>query len=132
MRAAAQVLPDDLLRLAPGSAHVLVDAQAAEPHLDVGAVPGGVTDTTRRVAAAFATAGFVSEPRTDISAWKRRKLITNLGNAVQACCGDDPDAVRCSQLLASLRGRLGELADTACPEHGEGQPRHSSTLHATY
>jgi 2-dehydropantoate 2-reductase len=26
-------------------------------------------------------------------AWKRRKLVMNLGNAVQACCGnDDPDA----------------------------------------
>jgi 2-dehydropantoate 2-reductase len=75
--------------------------------LDVGAVPGGVTDTTRRVAAAFATAGFVSEPRTDISAWKRRKLITNLGNAVQACCGDDdPDADR----LLALVGAEGERA----------------------
>ena len=63
--------------------------------LDVGGYPGGLDRTTLRVAEAFASAGFVSEPRADIMAWKRRKLMMNLGNAVQACCGsDDPDAER--------------------------------------
>src|SRR5689334_10560392 len=75
--------------------------------LDVGAVPGGVTGTTRRVADAFTAAGFVSEPRADILAWKRRKLMMNLGNAVQACCGDDdPDAGR----LLEAVGAEGERA----------------------
>ena len=75
--------------------------------LDVGAVPGGVTGTTRRVADAFTAAGFVSEPRADILAWKRRKLMMNLGNAVQACCGDDdPDADR----LVEAVGAEGERA----------------------
>jgi 2-dehydropantoate 2-reductase len=63
--------------------------------LDVGAFPAGVTAATGTAAEAFRAAGFVSEPRADIMAWKRRKLLMNLGNAVQACCGrDDPDADR--------------------------------------
>ncbi len=70
--------------------------------LDVGACPGGVTATSHRVAEAFAAAGFVSEPRADIMAWKRRKLMMNLGNAVQACCGnDDPDADRLLEVVAA-------------------------------
>lgn len=55
--------------------------------LDVGRFPSGVDALTRQVASAFESAGFVSEPRPDIMAWKHRKLIMNLGNAVQACCG---------------------------------------------
>jgi len=67
--------------------------------LDVGAVPRGTTATTERVAEAFRDAGFVSEPREDVMAWKRRKLMMNLGNAVQACCGDGDDADRLLELV---------------------------------
>lgn len=62
--------------------------------LDVGRFPDGVDETTRRVTAALVSAGFVSEPRADIMAWKHRKLILNLGNAVQACFTPGPDADR--------------------------------------
>jgi 2-dehydropantoate 2-reductase len=55
--------------------------------LDVGRFPGGTGATTLTVAGAFRSAGFESEPRADIMAWKYRKLMMNLGNAVQACCG---------------------------------------------
>lgn len=60
--------------------------------LDVGRFPGGCDETTRRVAEAFRSAGFESEPRSDIMAWKYRKLLMNLGNAVQACCGESDGA----------------------------------------
>jgi len=60
--------------------------------LDIGRFPGGVDDTTHRVARVFRSAGFVSEPRPDVMAWKHRKLIMNLGNAVQACCAPGPAA----------------------------------------
>jgi 2-dehydropantoate 2-reductase len=56
--------------------------------LDVGRFPGGTNATTHTVAEAFGSAGFVSSPRPDVMAWKHRKLMSNLGNAVQACCGD--------------------------------------------
>ena len=58
--------------------------------LDVGRFPGGTNDTTHLVAEAFRSAGFESEARGDIMAWKYRKLMMNLGNAVQACCGSGP------------------------------------------
>jgi 2-dehydropantoate 2-reductase len=60
--------------------------------LDVGRFPGGTDATSEAVAAAFRRAGFVSEPREDVMAWKHRKLMMNLGNAVQACCAPGPDA----------------------------------------
>jgi 2-dehydropantoate 2-reductase len=70
--------------------------------LDVGAFPAGGTAATGTVAEAFRAAGFVSEPRADIMAWKRRKLLMNLGNAVQACCGrDDPDADRLRAMVVA-------------------------------
>lgn len=55
--------------------------------LDLGRYPHGVDTAAVRIAAAFVSAGFVSEPRPDIMRWKYRKLIMNLGNAVQAVCG---------------------------------------------
>src|SRR6476661_356205 len=60
--------------------------------LDVGRFPGGTDATSEAVAAAFRRAGFVSEPRADVMAWKHRKLMMNLGNAVQACCAPGPAA----------------------------------------
>jgi 2-dehydropantoate 2-reductase len=66
--------------------------------LDVGRFPAGCNETTARVAEAFRSAGFESEPRTDIMAWKYRKLLMNLGNAVQACCGDSDGASRLADL----------------------------------
>ncbi|WP_116952513.1 ketopantoate reductase family protein [Jiangella endophytica] len=68
--------------------------------LDLGRYPGGVDETGRSVAGAFAKAGFVSEPREDIMRWKYRKLVMNLGNAVTALCGTgDGDAARVTALL---------------------------------
>jgi 2-dehydropantoate 2-reductase len=66
--------------------------------LDVGRYPGGTDQISERVAAAFASATFDARPIDDISRWKHRKLLTNLGNAIEAVCG--PQA---------RRGRLGDL-----------------------
>jgi 2-dehydropantoate 2-reductase len=52
--------------------------------LDIGRVPGGTDATTTAVAGDLRAAGIVSEERADIMAWKRRKLLTNLGNGVDA------------------------------------------------
>jgi 2-dehydropantoate 2-reductase len=60
--------------------------------LDVGGFPGGVDDTCEQVAADLRRAGFVSETRPDIMAWKHRKLLMNLGNAVQAAFAPGPAA----------------------------------------
>jgi 2-dehydropantoate 2-reductase len=54
--------------------------------LDVGRYPAGLDECARSIATALGAATFLSEPRDDIMRWKYRKLITNLGNAVQALC----------------------------------------------
>lgn len=54
--------------------------------LDIGRYPSGSDATTAAVSAAFAAAGIVSQARPDVMRWKYRKLMMNLGNAVQAVC----------------------------------------------
>jgi len=61
------------------------------PHpavLDVGRYPDAAVDPlVTAVASGFETAGFLSTPRPDISRWKRRKLLMNIANSVQALVG---------------------------------------------
>jgi 2-dehydropantoate 2-reductase len=82
------VLP--VLHLDPG----VVEASAGPVTgiLDVGAFPGGVGPRGEKLAAALASATFESVPRDAIMRWKYGKLLNNLGNAVDALCGPDPDA----------------------------------------
>jgi 2-dehydropantoate 2-reductase len=67
--------------------------------LDLGRWPHGADDLAREVAAAFTAATFSSSAIPDIMRWKYAKLLTNLGNAVEAICG--PPA---------RRGPIGEMA----------------------
>jgi 2-dehydropantoate 2-reductase len=55
--------------------------------LDVGRFPAGVDRTAEAVAAAFTAAGFDAHPVPDVMRRKWRKLMMNLGNAVDALCG---------------------------------------------
>jgi 2-dehydropantoate 2-reductase len=82
------VLP--ALHLDPG----VVEAHAAPVTgiLDVGRFPEGVGPRAEKIAAAFSSATFESVPRDDIMRWKYGKLLNNLGNAVDALCGPDPEA----------------------------------------
>jgi 2-dehydropantoate 2-reductase len=52
--------------------------------LDVGRYPEGLDATATEIAKAFRSAGFDSIERPDVMRWKYRKLIMNLGNAVNA------------------------------------------------
>lgn len=64
--------------------------------LDIGRIPHGVDDTCEAVAADLRAAGFESVPRAQIMAWKHRKLLMNVGNAVDATCarGESADDLR--------------------------------------
>lgn len=84
--------------LRPGE--VAVSSAPVSGILDVGRYPHGVDELTEAVAQAFNDSTFASETRPDVMRWKYRKLLTNLGNAVEALCG--PQA---------RRGRSGELAE---------------------
>lgn len=55
--------------------------------LDLGRYPRGVDDTATAVADAFSASTFDSYAISDVVRWKWRKLITNLGNAVEALFG---------------------------------------------
>lgn len=55
--------------------------------LDLGRYPSGLDDVAVRLAATLEAATFGSIPREDIMAWKYRKLLMNLGNAIEAVCG---------------------------------------------
>jgi 2-dehydropantoate 2-reductase len=52
--------------------------------LDIGRYPVGTDETASRLSAAFNASTFDSRPLADIVRWKYRKLIMNLGNAVEA------------------------------------------------
>lgn len=68
--------------------------------LDVGRYPSGVDATAEAVAAAFRASTFESQPRPDVMRWKYRKLLMNLGNAVEAVCGEESYG---SELLERVR-----------------------------
>ncbi len=55
--------------------------------LDVGRFPEGVDATAEQLSAALTGAGFESRALPDVMRWKYRKLLLNLGNAVEAVCG---------------------------------------------
>lgn len=55
--------------------------------LDIGVYPAGIDQVSEAVAADFRAATFSSYPVDDIRRWKHRKLLTNLGNAIEAVCG---------------------------------------------
>jgi 2-dehydropantoate 2-reductase len=55
--------------------------------LDVGRYPRGEDETAGALAGAFTGAGFEAEVRPDIMRFKYGKLVTNLGNAVEAVIG---------------------------------------------
>lgn len=55
--------------------------------LDIGRYPTGIDQVSEAAAADFRAATFSSYPVQDIRRWKNRKLLTNLGNAIEAVCG---------------------------------------------
>jgi 2-dehydropantoate 2-reductase len=69
--------------------------------LDLGRYPEGVDAVAEEVSAALSGATFGSQARPDIMRWKYRKLILNLGNAVEALCG--PEAARSTPLVRMAR-----------------------------
>jgi 2-dehydropantoate 2-reductase len=71
--------------LTPGHVQVWCGPQSGILH--VGCYPPGTNALAETVAAAFRDATFYAEAKPDIMRWKYRKLLSNLGNAVDALCG---------------------------------------------
>ncbi|WP_083275453.1 ketopantoate reductase family protein [Pseudonocardia sp. HH130630-07] len=74
---------------------VIASSSPTPGMLDVGCWPSGVDATSTAVAADLTAAGFSSHTDPAVMDAKYGKLLTNLGNAVDAICGfADPDAAR--------------------------------------
>ncbi|MEU6371918.1 2-dehydropantoate 2-reductase N-terminal domain-containing protein [Streptomyces sp. NPDC046909] len=70
--------------------------------LHLGRFPHGTDETLRRIAADLEKSRFEAPVVADVTRWQYAKLLTNLGNALQALCGlDESGADR-----AALRDRV--------------------------
>lgn len=96
--------------------------------LDIGRFPGGADERCERVAEAFRSAGFASEVRHDVMAWKHRKLINNLGNAAQACCPPGDDRSRLATLLQEEGERVLAAAGIAVTSEADDVERRGDLL----
>ena len=76
------------LHTEPGRVAVFTRPSAV---LEVGRWPDGTTGVDHAVVETFTAAGLLTRAREDVQAYKHRKLLTNLGNAVQALLGAEPD-----------------------------------------
>ncbi|MFE6646255.1 ketopantoate reductase family protein [Nocardioides sp. NPDC057772] len=74
--------------LTPGT--VVQDSGDKPGILDIGRYPSGIDETAVAIANDLVEAGFLSEPRADIMAWKHRKLLNNLGNGINAAIAPGP------------------------------------------
>jgi 2-dehydropantoate 2-reductase len=81
---------------------VVTYSTAATGILDVGRFPTGVDDVDETLAAALRAGRCESVARPDIMRWKYRKLVNNLGNAVQALVGAGVDSPEVRSVLARL------------------------------
>lgn len=69
----------------------------------VGRYPDGIDELDERVAADLSAAGFDAAAVPDVMRWKHAKLLTNLGNVLDACC-ERCDALRSYWERAAAEG----------------------------
>jgi 2-dehydropantoate 2-reductase len=84
------------VHLEPGV--VIANAAPISGVLDAGRYPSGVDAVIEQVTMALDGSGFSSRAVDDAVRWKYAKLLSNLGNAIQAACGPHPDAGRLYQM----------------------------------
>lgn len=61
--------------------------------LEIGRSTGGVDAIDEQFVAALSASTFAARARTDVMAWKRRKLLVNLRNALEVLCEPGADGV---------------------------------------
>ncbi|MCP3423382.1 ketopantoate reductase family protein [Nocardioides pinisoli] len=96
--------------------------------LDVGRFPGGTDATTAAVAADLRAAGIASEERADIMAMKRRKLVMNLGNGVDASFAQGAAADELAALAQAEGERVLAAAGLTVATADEDRERRGAIL----
>ena len=96
--------------------------------LDVGRIPSGTDATTAAVSADLRAAGIVSEERADILAWKRRKLLMNLGNGVDASFAQGEAADELAERALAEGERVLAAAGVSLVTAEEDRERRGSIL----
>ncbi|MEV7724994.1 2-dehydropantoate 2-reductase N-terminal domain-containing protein [Streptomyces sp. NPDC087917] len=86
--------------LEPGTVSALCAPLTGILHL--GRATGGADRRIREVAADLEAAGFGAPVVEDVMRWKYAKLLGNLGNAVQATTGPEPDPAKETLLLRAI------------------------------
>jgi 2-dehydropantoate 2-reductase len=121
--------------------HVMMPAAHLEPGvvqansspvtgmLDVGRYPAGEDRTAARMADAFGESTFDSRARPGIMRWKYRKLIMNLGNAVEALIAPGPDQDRIADRAEEEGERCLGAAGIDFASREEDRERRGDLLH---
>jgi 2-dehydropantoate 2-reductase len=89
--------------------------------LDVGRYPDGVDGRVEALSAALRASTFESIPRPDVMRWKYTKLLMNLANAVEACCGDARDDAAARELAARARAEGESVYVAAGIDHASAE-----------
>jgi len=121
------VMPTE--HLEPGV--VVAHSAAATGILDLGRFPSGTDDVDEALASALRDSRCESVARPDIMRWKYRKLVNNLGNAVEALCGhelDDADARSALELLEDEAARAFSAAGIDPVSEAEDHARRGDRL----
>ncbi|MDQ6686697.1 MAG: ketopantoate reductase family protein [Actinomycetota bacterium] len=112
--------------LEPG---VVIAGSAPVPGmLDVGCYPAGADARAELLAEALRVAGFDSVVRPDVMAWKHRKLLKNLGNAVQAICASGEDRSRLSGVVLEEGERVLAAAGVEVVSEAQDNDRRGNIL----
>ena len=97
--------------------------------VDIGRHPDGVDDRAEEIAAAFRRAGFDSVARPDIARWKRRKLLLNMSNAIDAVCGLEGAGLDLYVRAQAEGARCFEAAGLDLASEEEDHARRDGVLH---
>lgn len=112
--------------LAPGE--VTVYSSPVSGIFDIGRYPNGADETCAGVSAALASSTFSSEVRKDVMRWKWAKLLNNLGNAIEAICGEVPADSRLVPLVRGEGEKVLAAAGIAVATADEDQHRRGELI----
>jgi 2-dehydropantoate 2-reductase len=94
--------------------------------LDLGRYPQGTDQMAGAIAADLERAGFQARVDANILRWKYAKLLSNLGNALEAACGPNAEALDLQELLTQEAIACFRAAGIAWAEEEEMLERHGA------